>query len=597
MKRILFSIVFASLLLPVQVARAEALQITTTSLPSATVGQPYSYQLQATGGVAPYTWSAPSIITPSGVQGTNCCVLGVNNNGVFNTQTSATIVSPAGAYIWTFQVTDALGATAIKVLNWTVTSDLQITTTSLPDATVGQAYTTQLAASGGVAPYKWTPIDTNYPSGCCVLGISGDGPTFNTQTASTVENHPGSYYWKLKVTDSVGNTTTKTVYLTIKPANVNSYAYFQINTTQLPAATVGTYYSAKINLQYITTGTPYASNATFTGLPPGITTGSASGPNTTYGILPGIEGSPGKASVNILGTPTTAGVYTVTLNLTDQYSANLSYSYILTVNPASTYTPTPTPAPLPTPYANYNEGWLDSVSADLVSGWAYDNDKPVSVAISFQNVNDPSKYYVLNTSTMVYRADVGSYLSNKFHIGGITVPLGFNAPPNSVITTPGVYKIVKATYNGYSFNYTGNSGSMFTVGTGIPSAYPTPTPTYTPTPPTAGCGPKTAKVDDDPTIYFVTASCLKMPILSARVFLSYGNRWENIQTISQEDLDSYDSVDYIKLKGNARVYKIEDTVKRYIYPSAASRLNIDPNSVVEVNATEFYAYRSGSSIR
>ena len=33
------------------------LQIATTSLPPATVGQPYSFQLQATGGTPPYTWN------------------------------------------------------------------------------------------------------------------------------------------------------------------------------------------------------------------------------------------------------------------------------------------------------------------------------------------------------------------------------------------------------------------------------------------------------------------------------------------------------------------------------------------------------------
>ena len=32
------------------------LQITTTSLPGGTVGQPYSFALQATGGNPPYTW-------------------------------------------------------------------------------------------------------------------------------------------------------------------------------------------------------------------------------------------------------------------------------------------------------------------------------------------------------------------------------------------------------------------------------------------------------------------------------------------------------------------------------------------------------------
>jgi hypothetical protein len=31
--------------------------ITTTTLPPGTVGQPYSFQLQATGGTPPYTWN------------------------------------------------------------------------------------------------------------------------------------------------------------------------------------------------------------------------------------------------------------------------------------------------------------------------------------------------------------------------------------------------------------------------------------------------------------------------------------------------------------------------------------------------------------
>jgi hypothetical protein len=45
------------------------LQITTTSLPDGTVGQPYSFALQATGGNPPYTWShRPGWSLPRGIK-------------------------------------------------------------------------------------------------------------------------------------------------------------------------------------------------------------------------------------------------------------------------------------------------------------------------------------------------------------------------------------------------------------------------------------------------------------------------------------------------------------------------------------------------
>ncbi len=49
---------------PEAASAATPLQITTTSIPSAKINTPYSFQMQATGGTAPYTWTANSL--PSG---------------------------------------------------------------------------------------------------------------------------------------------------------------------------------------------------------------------------------------------------------------------------------------------------------------------------------------------------------------------------------------------------------------------------------------------------------------------------------------------------------------------------------------------------
>jgi hypothetical protein len=500
MKKILSTLLAVGMLImlfPASSVRAETLQIAALTLPSATVGQAYSYQLQATGGTGSYTsWA----ITDSShfITSNLCCMLSVNSNGLF----SGTLPSntATGSFYYTFKVTDSAGNTATKTLTLIVNSSpLQITTTSLPEATIGQSYSAQLQATGGAGVYTWTPISTTYPSACCVLGISGEGPIFNTQTSATVIGPAGDYLWTVKVTDSAGGTAQKTISLRIKSAVSESYSiltdtklpdgtvgqsyaygieytsnntyslnsnfnslppglrtgvgsdtlnnygmtpalsggkgtvyisgtpttpgtytiylninnpnwsgsgvsgaskqftltvkpanpapYFLINTNQLSAATVGKYYTNKIDFQYITNGTNYASNATFSGLPPGITTDSTSGQNTAYGI---IYNNPG--SVTISGTPTAAGTYTVTVSLTDQNSANLTKQFILTVNSPSS------PAPAPQP----------------VSG---------STHADYTNVAAPDgTVYRIENGTRYPYTSAGAFLSYGFNTWGAVVP-------------------------------------------------------------------------------------------------------------------------------------------------------------------------------
>ena len=315
----------------------------TTSQGSNPVSQ--SIQFSNNGSVTA-SWNVYKTSVPSGwfsISPTSGSTPGGSAGYGFTVSIDATGLIP-GTYAGSIAVTGNF--TQINIaLFLTVTSPgapLQITTTNLPDATIGQSYNTVIQGSGGVGPYTWTTISTTYPSGCCVLGLTGNSQplsapyvTFNTQSGSTVVNtySAGTYSWVLKLMDSVGNSVTKAVNLNIKAATASS-ASFQINTTQLPAATVGAYYNGKIDFQYTTNGTNYASNATFSGLPSGITTGSASNPNANYGI---VYNNPG--SVTISGTPTTVGTYTVTLNLTDQYSANISKQFTLVVNPIVESTP------------------------------------------------------------------------------------------------------------------------------------------------------------------------------------------------------------------------------------------------------------------
>src|SRR5206468_11593166 len=119
----------------------QPLQITTTSLPPGEISRNYHTNLQATGGQQPYNWSLVSGSTPPGVIFGSGLIDGIpTNSGTFN---------------FTVLVSDQQARTTNKTLSITINPALQITTVSLPNGTNNLAYSANLTASGGVAPYTW----------------------------------------------------------------------------------------------------------------------------------------------------------------------------------------------------------------------------------------------------------------------------------------------------------------------------------------------------------------------------------------------------------------------------------------------------------
>ncbi|SRR6266576_240303 len=78
----------------------------------------------------------------------------------------------------------------------TVQYTLAITTVSLPDATIGAAYSVTLTASGGVPPYTWSIISGALPDG---LSMDLDGNITGTPTTQ------GVYTFTVQVVDPIGN--------------------------------------------------------------------------------------------------------------------------------------------------------------------------------------------------------------------------------------------------------------------------------------------------------------------------------------------------------------------------------------------------------
>jgi pimeloyl-ACP methyl ester carboxylesterase len=108
-------------LVSVQTGTTPPLQITTTSLPNADTGQPYSSgTIQATGGSdSGYTWSVSSgslpggfTLSPEGSCGNSCTQVALSSTG--------SPAAPAGSYPFTVQVMDSAGNLATQALTLSI---------------------------------------------------------------------------------------------------------------------------------------------------------------------------------------------------------------------------------------------------------------------------------------------------------------------------------------------------------------------------------------------------------------------------------------------------------------------------------------------
>ncbi|HUP83313.1 MAG TPA: putative Ig domain-containing protein [Candidatus Limnocylindria bacterium] len=172
---------------------AAAVVVSTTSLTAATVGSAYSVLLAATGGTRSYTWAIESGALPAGLT-----LAAGKISGTPTARGSETIV---------FRVTDTAGRVALSNPLTLNVYQVSITTAAaLPAATTGQAYSLQLVAEGGLAPYTWARSSGSLPSG---LTLSTAGLISGTPTVT------GTFTYTVKVTDAGSRVVTKTLTLSV----------------------------------------------------------------------------------------------------------------------------------------------------------------------------------------------------------------------------------------------------------------------------------------------------------------------------------------------------------------------------------------------
>ncbi len=277
------------------------LSVTTASLPAGTVIVPYSQTLAATGGTAPYTWTGTQL--PGG--------LTLSSDGVLSG-------TPAGDATFgsTIEVTDAAGVKASRTLSILIRAQLLIATTSpLPSATVGSAYSQTLTATGALQPYTWSASATG--------GFSVTAAGAVTGTPSSA----GAFTLNVTVTDSTGVTATKALGIAANPPPL------VIGTTSpLASATVGTVYSQSFQAAG---GTPPYSWTSLT-VPAGLTLSSGG---------------------SLSGTPALSGAVTMNVTVTDSANVSASGSFSITVNPAALEIATASPLAEGTIGSSYSQAF------------------------------------------------------------------------------------------------------------------------------------------------------------------------------------------------------------------------------------------------
>eukprot|EP00899_Mesostigma_viride_P008428 jgi/Mesvir1/17587/Mv08820-RA.1 len=237
--------------------------VITGSLPTATVNSAYSSSgLSATGGVAPYTWSAASL--PGGLSIDPATGL-----------VSGTPLS-SGSFGVTVTAVDSTGAVGVLSLTLLVKAPLALSG-SLPNGIVNTAYSSSgVTASGGTSPYTWSA--SGLPAG---LTMSASGLVSGTPTAL------GTYSVNVMVTDSTGATLSQVYSVTITVAPI-------VISGTLPGGTQNVAYSS--------------SALSATG-------GTGSRSWSASGLPAGLNIAPGTGVVS--GTPSVTGSFPVTITVTD----------------------------------------------------------------------------------------------------------------------------------------------------------------------------------------------------------------------------------------------------------------------------------------
>jgi len=187
-----------------EAAGCQGIAISPATLPAGTSGLPYSQQLMASGGSAPYTFAVSAGTLPMG--------LNLSSAGVLSGTPTA-----FGTFNFTVQATDANTCTGTQAYMLVINppcGTISIDPPFIPAGMVGTAYNQTLTGSGGTAPYTFTVSAGALPGG---LGLSAGG------VLSGTPQFAGLFTFTAKATDANGCMGTRIYFLSVIGTGLQFY--------------------------------------------------------------------------------------------------------------------------------------------------------------------------------------------------------------------------------------------------------------------------------------------------------------------------------------------------------------------------------------
>ena len=388
-----------------------SLAITTgTTLPTATVNAPYSVTLAGAGGNGVYTWSTTS-------QGTTSLLslnLTLSSGGVISGTPTST-----GSISVPITVQDGQSHSTSATFSITATNALTVTTTTLPLAYTGSAYSQTLGAAGGTGSgYTWS---TTGASNLATFNLTlSSGGVVSGTPAST-----GTASFTAKVTDSANNTATQALSFVVDaPLSITT-------STTLPAGYNGLSYSQTL--------------AASGGSGSGYTWALANGTNLPTGLT--LSGN------SISGKPTATGTTNFSLKVTDSVGGSTTSSFSITVKAGVSITSGTT---LPVGYANLSYSQTLGATGGSGTGytWTLNNGStlPSGITLSTGGLLSGKPTATSSSSFGITVTDsVGNTATATF---SLTINAGITITPPSL---PSGYN--GAAYGPATFTATGGSGT------------------------------------------------------------------------------------------------------------------------------------------
>ena len=262
-----------------------ALEILTTELPDATIGESYDVKLEI-NSTLPYIWERYSGSLPTG--------LFLSPKGEIHGTPQY-----AGEYNFQLRARNIYGTSVYQDFTINVHGDLEIVTKSLPEATIGEPYSAQLEINSTL-PYIWERWGGSLPTG---LFLSPKGEIHGTP------QYAGEYNFQLRARNIYGTSVYSQTF------TINVHGDLEIVTKSLPGANVGEPYSAQLE---INSTLPYTWQVYSGSLPTGLF------------LSPKGE---------IHGTPQYAGEYNFRLQAENIYGRSVNQDFTINVGGESSKTP------------------------------------------------------------------------------------------------------------------------------------------------------------------------------------------------------------------------------------------------------------------